>query len=116
MEKTVELNRLGLTLADYKGKPSTLCPGCGHNAIANQIQIAVWELGLIPEKVMKLSGIGCSGKSANYFLSRSFGFNGLHGRMPTLATGASFGDSSIKILGIHPVPSSIIPNSAIFFN
>lgn len=100
MEKTVELNRLGLALADYKGKPSTLCPGCGHNAISNQIQAAVWELGLAPEKVMKISGIGCSSKSPNYFLNRSFGFNGLHGRMPTLVTGACFGDTSIKILGI----------------
>ncbi len=100
MEKTVELNSLGLALADYKGKPSTLCPGCGHNAISNQIQAAVWELGLAPEQVMKISGIGCSSKSPNYFLNRSFGFNGLHGRMPTLATGASFGDSSVKILGI----------------
>jgi 2-oxoglutarate ferredoxin oxidoreductase subunit beta len=100
VEKNVELNRIGLALADYKGKPSTLCPGCGHNAISNQIQAAVWELGIAPEKVMKISGIGCSSKSPNYFLDRSFGFNGLHGRMPTVATGASFGDSSIKILGI----------------
>ena len=100
MEKTVELNQLGLALADYKGKPSTLCPGCGHNAISNQIQAAVWELGIAPEKIMKISGIGCSSKSPNYFLNRSFGFNGLHGRMPTLATGASFGDTSIKIIGI----------------
>ncbi len=96
MEKHVELNRIGLSLADYKGKPSTLCPGCGHNAISNQIQAAVWELGIAPEKVMKISGIGCSSKSPNYFLDRSFGFNGLHGRMPTLATGACFGDPSIK--------------------
>lgn len=98
--KTVELNECRLALADYKGKPSTLCPGCGHNAISAQIQNAVWELGLPPEMFVKLSGIGCSSKSANYFLDRSFGFNGLHGRMPTLATGACFADSSIQILGI----------------
>jgi 2-oxoglutarate ferredoxin oxidoreductase subunit beta len=98
--KTVELNLCGLAIADYKGKPSTLCPGCGHNAISAQIQNAIWELGLTPEKFVKLSGIGCSSKSANYFLDRSFGFNGLHGRMPTLATGACFADSSIQIIGI----------------
>jgi len=97
--KAVELNLCGLALADYKGKPSTLCPGCGHNSISAQVQNAVWELGLPPERYIKLSGIGCSSKSPNYFLNRSFGFNGLHGRMPTLASGACFGDSSIHILG-----------------
>ena len=56
MEKTVELTQLGLALADYKGNPSTLCPGCGHNAISNQIQAAVWDLGIAPEKIMKTSG------------------------------------------------------------
>ncbi len=97
--RTVELNLCGLALGDYKGKPSTLCPGCGHNAISAQVQNAVWELGLPPEKYVKISGIGCSSKSPNYFLDRSFGFNGLHGRMPTLATGACFADTSIRILG-----------------
>ncbi|NLB71071.1 MAG: 2-oxoacid:ferredoxin oxidoreductase subunit beta [Chloroflexi bacterium] len=97
--KVVELNLCGLALADYKGKPSTLCPGCGHNSISAQVQNAVWELGLPPERYIKLSGIGCSSKSPNYFLDRSFGFNGLHGRMPTLASGACFADSSIHILG-----------------
>ncbi|MEA4811107.1 MAG: 2-oxoacid:ferredoxin oxidoreductase subunit beta [Anaerolineaceae bacterium] len=95
-----ESNILGLTLEAYKGKPSTLCPGCGHNMISNQIQAAVYELGLLPEKVVKFSGIGCSSKSPNYFLQRSFGFNGLHGRMPTLVTGAAFADRSMKIIGI----------------
>ena len=97
--KVVELNLCGLALADYKGKPSTLCPGCGHNSISAQVQNAVWELGLPPERYIKLSGIGCSSKSPTYFLDRSFGFNGLHGRMPTLASGACFADSSIHILG-----------------
>ena len=97
--KVVELNLCGLALADYKGKPSTLCPGCGHNSISAQVPNAVWELGLPPERYIKLSGIGCSSKSPNYFLDRSFGFNGLHGRMPTLASGACFADSSIHILG-----------------
>lgn len=95
-----ETNPAGLTLADYKGKPSTLCPGCGHNVVSNQIQAAVFEMGLVPETIAKFSGIGCSSKSLNYFLGRSFGFNSLHGRMPNLATGASFADTSIKILGI----------------
>jgi 2-oxoglutarate ferredoxin oxidoreductase subunit beta len=95
-----ESNLLGLTPEDYKGRPSTLCPGCGHNMVSTQIQAAVFELGLLPEKVVKISGIGCSSKSPNYFLQRSFGFNGLHGRMPTLVTGAAFADRSIKIIGI----------------
>lgn len=97
--KAVELNLCGLALSDYKGKPSTLCPGCGHNTISAQVQNAVWELGLPPERYVKLSGIGCSSKGPNYFLNRSFGFNGLHGRMPTLASGACFADASIHILG-----------------
>ncbi len=96
----VERNLVGLSPIDYKGKPSTLCPGCGHNTVSNQIQVAVYELGIIPEMLVKFSGIGCSSKSLNYFLQRSFGFNGLHGRMPTLATGAFFADTRIKILGI----------------
>ena len=103
MEKQTEVkaerNLVGLTPMDYKGKPSTLCPGCGHNTISNQVQAAVYELGLLPEQVIKVSGIGCSSKSPNYFLQRSFGFNGLHGRMPTIATGASFADAAVKILG-----------------
>ena len=97
--KAVDLNLCGLALSDYKGNPSTLCPGCGHNAISAQVQNAVWELGLPPENFIKISGIGCSSKSPNYFLNRSFGFNGLHGRMPTTATGACFADASIHILG-----------------
>ncbi len=96
----VERNLIGLSPVDYKGKPSTLCPGCGHNTIANQIQAALYELGVVPEMVAKFSGIGCSSKSPNYFLDRSFGFNGVHGRMPTLATGACFADRRIKLIGI----------------
>ncbi|NLW72646.1 MAG: 2-oxoacid:ferredoxin oxidoreductase subunit beta [Chloroflexi bacterium] len=104
MDKTTEVkaerNLIGLTPQDYKGRPTTLCPGCGHNVVSNQIQAAVYELGILPEKVAKLSGIGCSSKSTNYFLERSFGFNSLHGRMPNLATGASFADTTVKIIGI----------------
>jgi len=96
----VDTNYLGLTQSEYRGKPSTLCPGCGHNTITNQIISACYELNLVPEKIAKFSGIGCSSKSLNYFLNRSFGFNGLHGRMPSMALGASFADTSIKILGV----------------
>lgn len=93
-------NRVGLTRSDYRGTPSTLCQGCGHNSIANQIIAACYEINLIPEKAVKFSGIGCSSKSPTYFMSRSFGFNGLHGRMPSLALGAMFGDTSLKGIGI----------------
>jgi 2-oxoglutarate ferredoxin oxidoreductase subunit beta len=92
--KKVQVNVLGLTKSDYKGAPTTLCQGCGHNSISSQIIAACYELGIPPEDVLKFSGIGCSSKSPTYFLNRSFGFNGLHGRMPSLATGAMFADTS----------------------
>ncbi len=95
-----QVNAIGLSRADYRGMPSTLCQGCGHNSIAAQIVSACYELNLVPENVVKFSGIGCSSKSPTYFLARSFGFNGLHGRMPSLALGALFGDTSLKGLGI----------------
>jgi 2-oxoglutarate/2-oxoacid ferredoxin oxidoreductase subunit beta len=93
-------NRAGLTKNDYKGLPTTLCAGCGHNSIANQIIAACYELDITPEKIMKFSGIGCSSKSPTYFLGRSFGFNSLHGRMSSLATGALFGDSGLRAIGV----------------
>ncbi len=95
-----QLNLAGLSKLDYKGAPTTLCQGCGHNSIANQIVAACYELNLVPENVVKFSGIGCSSKSPTYFLSRSFSFNGLHGRMPSLATGAMFGDTSLEAIGV----------------
>ncbi len=88
------------TKNDYRGAPSTLCQGCGHNSISSQIISACFELGLRPEKLIKFSGIGCSSKSPTYFLNRSFGFNGLHGRMPSLALGALFGDITLRGIGI----------------
>lgn len=97
---TQHVNAVGLTRADYKGAVSTLCQGCGHNSIASQIIAACYELNIKPEKTVKFSGIGCSSKSPTYFLGRSFGFNGLHGRMPSLAQGASFGDTSLRIIGV----------------
>jgi 2-oxoglutarate ferredoxin oxidoreductase subunit beta len=93
-------NAVGLTRADYRGAPTTLCQGCGHNAISSQIVAAMYELNVIPEKVVKLSGIGCSSKSPAYFLNRSFSFNGVHGRMPSLALGALFADTSMHGLGV----------------
>ena len=95
-----QANKAGLTKNEYRGLNSTLCPGCGHNSIANQIISACYELDIVPENVMKFSGIGCSSKSPAYFLNRSFGFNGLHGRMASLATGAIFADTSLKAIGV----------------
>lgn len=94
------LNAIGLSRGDYKGAPSTLCQGCGHNSVASQIIAAAYELNLKPQHIVKFSGIGCSSKSPTYFLSRSFGFNGLHGRMPSLASGAMFADVTLKGIGI----------------
>ena len=96
----VQVNLAGLSKADYRGNPSTLCQGCGHNSISSQIIAACYELDLVPENVVKFSGIGCSSKSPTYFLNRSFGFNGLHGRMPSLATGAMFADHTLKAIGV----------------
>lgn len=95
-----QVNLAGLSRGDYRGSQSTLCQGCGHNSISNQIIAACYELNIKPEKVLKFSGIGCSSKSITYFLSRSFGFNGLHGRMPSLALGAMFSDTSMKGIGV----------------
>jgi 2-oxoglutarate/2-oxoacid ferredoxin oxidoreductase subunit beta len=94
------VNLAGLTKGDYRGNPSTLCQGCGHNSISNQIIAAMYEMSIVPEKVIKFSGIGCSSKSPTYFMNRSFGFNSLHGRMPSIATGALFGDHTLKGLGV----------------
>ncbi len=98
--KKEKLNEIGLSRKDYRGAPSTLCRGCGHNAIVSQMIAACYELNIPPEKVVKFSGIGCSSKAPTYFMSRSFGFNGLHGRMPSLATGALFADMSMIGIGV----------------
>lgn len=96
----VQVNLVGLSKTDYRGAQSTLCQGCGHNSISSQIIAACFEMNIVPEKLVKFSGIGCSSKSPTYFLNRSFGFNGLHGRMPSLATGALFADRTIRGLGV----------------
>src|SRR5271170_7799201 len=95
-----KVNRIGLSVLDYKGSKTTLCAGCGHNAISERIIDAFYEMGVEPERVMKLSGIGCSSKSPAYFMSRSHSFNSVHGRMPSVATGAILGNHTMKALGV----------------
>jgi 2-oxoglutarate ferredoxin oxidoreductase subunit beta len=94
------VNRLGLTVADYKGGDSTLCAGCGHDAITSQIIKAFYEYGVDPYRVAKLSGIGCSSKTPAYFLSRAHGFNGVHGRMPALASGVMLANRTLVSIGV----------------
>ncbi len=100
MSVSARINAIGLERGDYAGRPSTLCKGCGHNSIANQIISVAFELSINPHYVIKLSGIGCSSKSPAYFLNRSHGFNGLHGRMPSLATGATTVNSELIAIGV----------------
>jgi len=85
---------------DYRGGKTTLCAGCGHNAISERIIDAMYEMGVQPERVMKLSGIGCSSKSPAYFMGRSFSFNSVHGRMPSVATGALLANHTMVALGV----------------
>lgn len=99
-EKNENINQVGLTRSDYRGERSTLCAGCGHNTISAQIITACYEMNIPPDQIVKFSGIGCSSKSPTYFLGRSFGFNGLHGRMPSLALGAAFADVNMKVIGV----------------
>src|SRR5947207_2469851 len=93
-------NRIGLAVLDYKGGRTTLCAGCGHNAISERIVDAFFEMGVKPERVAKLSGIGCSSKSPAYFMSRSHSFNAVHGRMPAIATGALLANRNLMALGV----------------
>ena len=93
-------NAVGLKKSDYRGRASTLCQGCGHNSISSQIIAATYEMSIAPERMIKMSGIGCSSKSPAYFISRSHGFNSLHGRMPTTTTGAVMANASLKAIGV----------------
>jgi 2-oxoglutarate ferredoxin oxidoreductase subunit beta len=93
-------NRIGLQVLDYRGGKTTLCAGCGHNVISERIIDAFYEMGVQPERLMKLSGIGCSSKSPAYFMSRSHSFNSVHGRMPSVATGALLANRTMKALGV----------------
>jgi 2-oxoglutarate ferredoxin oxidoreductase subunit beta len=95
-----KVNRLGLPVQEYRGGKTTLCAGCGHNAISERILEAMFDLGVPPERVAKLSGIGCSSKSPAYFMSRSHAFNTLHGRMPSVATGAVLANRQLLPLGV----------------
>src|ERR1700727_1763052 len=93
-------NRLGLQVLDYRGGKTTLCAGCGHNAISERIVDAMYDMGVQPERVMKLSGIGCSSKTPAYFMSRAHSFNSVHGRMPSVATGALMANRTMMGLGV----------------
>jgi 2-oxoglutarate/2-oxoacid ferredoxin oxidoreductase subunit beta len=93
-------NAIGLEKSDYRGRDSTLCKGCGHDSISARIVNSVWELGLDQTRVIKLSGIGCSSKTPAYFLGHSHGFNSLHGRMPSVATGALTANRNLVAIGV----------------
>ena len=95
-----KLNRIGLEASDYRGLKTTLCAGCGHNSISERIVECFYEMGVDPTQVIKLSGIGCSSKSPAYFLNLSHGFNAVHGRMPSVATGALLANHGLLALGV----------------
>jgi 2-oxoglutarate ferredoxin oxidoreductase subunit beta len=95
-----KVNRIGLEMAAYRGGKTTLCAGCGHNAISERLVEAFYEMGVDGQQVIKLSGIGCSSKSPAYFLGQSHGFNSVHGRMPSVATGAMLANRSLIALGV----------------
>ncbi|HZQ43698.1 MAG TPA: 2-oxoacid:ferredoxin oxidoreductase subunit beta [Acidobacteriaceae bacterium] len=100
LKPLAKTNRIGLQVLDYRGGKTTLCAGCGHNAISERIIDACYEMGVQPERLMKLSGIGCSSKSPAYFMSRAHSFNSVHGRMPSVATGALLANHTMKALGV----------------
>jgi 2-oxoglutarate ferredoxin oxidoreductase subunit beta len=95
-----KVNRIGLEVADYRGAKTTLCAGCGHNAISERIIESFYDMGVPPHRVAKLSGIGCSSKSPAYFMGTSFGFNAVHGRMPSIATGAVLANRDLVAIGV----------------
>jgi 2-oxoglutarate ferredoxin oxidoreductase subunit beta len=97
---TLGLNKVGYTRRDYEGRVSTLCAGCGHDSISAAIIQACWELDIEPHRVAKLSGIGCSSKTPDYFLGASHGFNTVHGRMPSVLTGANLANRDLLYLGV----------------
>jgi 2-oxoglutarate ferredoxin oxidoreductase subunit beta len=97
---TLAKNQVGYTRRDYEGKISTLCAGCGHDSISASIVQACWELDIEPHRVAKLSGIGCSSKTPDYFLGNSHGFNSVHGRMPSVLTGANLANRDLLYMGV----------------
>ena len=100
MPSRKKANRIGLESKEYRGGKTTLCAGCGHNAISERLIDACYEMGVNPSQVVKLSGIGCSSKSPAYFLGSSHGFNTVHGRMPSVGTGAMLANNKLIALGI----------------
>ncbi|HET9985188.1 MAG TPA: 2-oxoacid:ferredoxin oxidoreductase subunit beta [Longimicrobiales bacterium] len=96
----LQKNAIGLTRRDYEGTVSTLCAGCGHDSITAAIIRSFWELSIPPHTVGKLSGIGCSSKTPAYFLKEAHGFNAVHGRMPSIAAGASAANRALTLLGV----------------
>ncbi len=96
----VRLNVLEMEKSEYTGGKSSLCPGCGHDQISNNIIQAAWENGIHPEKIAKMSGIGCSSKTPAYFLGKSHGFNTVHGRMPSVTTGANMVNKDLSFLAV----------------
>src|SRR5438093_7414572 len=97
---TLPKNKVGFTRRDYEGKVSTLCAGCGHDSISAALSQAFFELDILPHRVAKLSGIGCSSKTPDYFLGNSHGFNTVHGRMPSVLTGANLANRELIYLGV----------------
>ena len=98
--RAAKTNKLGLEKGVYKGRATTLCKGCGHDTISQRIITSVWELGLSQSQVVKVSGIGCSSKTPAYFLGQSHGFNSVHGRMPSVATGTVIANRNMKAIGV----------------
>jgi 2-oxoglutarate/2-oxoacid ferredoxin oxidoreductase subunit beta len=99
-EPPKKTNRIGLEVQPYRGGKTTLCAGCGHNAISERIVDAFFEMGVDPRMVVKLSGIGCSSKSPAYFLGAAHGFNAVHGRMPSVGTGAMLANRKLIAIGV----------------
>jgi len=95
-----KVNKINLPLDDYRGGKSTLCPGCGHDAISSVIINAAWKNAIKPSGIAKMSGIGCSSKTPAYFLSQSHGFNTAHGRMPSVTTGANMANKDLNFLAV----------------
>ena len=93
-------NSLGYTVRDYEGAMSTLCAGCGHDSVTAALIVAFWELALPPHRAAKMSGIGCSSKTTAYFMRQSHGFNSVHGRMPSVLTGANLANRDLIYLGV----------------
>ena len=96
----IPVNALGFTHRDYEGSISTLCAGCGHDSISSALIQACFELAIEPHRVAKLSGIGCSSKTPDYLLGQSHGFNSVHGRMPSVLTGANLANRDLIYMGI----------------